>query len=148
MLASLLAGLASGETVMALRRARRAAITYLLAGAAALCGVGFLVGALYIWLAERLGRVEAALLLGVLFILLALFVLLVDRLTAKERGRRAAQRRKSDLAALGVAAALGALPGLTRSRAGLAALVGPAVAVIAYAIYRENRTSGRRDPPE
>ena len=45
MLASLIASFASGETVLAVRRARRAAVAYLLAGLAALCGVGFLVGA-------------------------------------------------------------------------------------------------------
>jgi undecaprenyl pyrophosphate phosphatase UppP len=138
MLASLIASLASGETVVAIRRARRAAIVYLLAGTAGIIGVGFLIGALYIWLSELYGRLETALGFGVGFIVLALLIVLVHRLTAGSRAKRAAERRRSDLTAMGVAAALAALPGLTRSRAGLGTLVAPALAVVAYAIYREN----------
>jgi undecaprenyl pyrophosphate phosphatase UppP len=145
MLASLIASLASGETVVAIRRARRTAIVYLLAGMAGLCGVGFLIGALYIWLSERYGRLETAIGFGVGFIVLAALILLVHRLTAGSRARQAAERRKSDLTAVGVAAALAALPGLTRSRAGLGALIVPALAVIGYAIYREN-SKPRTDP--
>jgi undecaprenyl pyrophosphate phosphatase UppP len=138
MLASLIASLASGETVVAIRRARRAAIVYLLASAAGLIGLGFLIGALYIWLAERYGRLESALGFGIGFIVLALLILLIHRLTAGSRAERAAERRKSDLTAMGVAAALAVLPGLMRSRAGLGTLIAPALAVVAYAIYREN----------
>ena len=138
MLASLIASLASGETVVAIRRARRAAIVYLLAGTVGLVGVGFLIGALYIWLSELYGRLETALGFGVGLIALALVVLLVHRLTAGSRAKRAAERRRSDLTAMGVAAALAVLPGLMRSRAGLGTLLAPALAVVAYAIYREN----------
>lgn len=138
MLASLIASLASGETAVAIRRARRAAIVYLLAGVAGLCGAGFLLGALYIWLSDRYGRLETALGFGVGFIVLALLILLFHRLTAGSRARRAAERRRSDLTAMGVAAALAALPGLMRGRAGVGALLAPALAVAAYAIYREN----------
>jgi undecaprenyl pyrophosphate phosphatase UppP len=138
MLASLIASLASGETVVAIRRARRAAIVYLLAGTAGIIGVGFLIGALYIWLSELYGRLETALGFGVGFIVLALLIVLVHRLTAGSRAKRAAERRRSDLTAMGVAAALAALPGLMRSRVGLGTLLAPALAVVAYAIYREN----------
>lgn len=138
MLASLLASLASGETLQAIRRARRTAIAYLFAGVAGLIGVGFLIGALYIFLSDRFGRLETAIGFGIGFIVLALLILLVHRLTAASRARRVAERRKSDLTAMGIAAALAALPALTRSRAGLGALLAPALAVVAYAIYREN----------
>ena len=84
------------------------------------------------------------------FIVLALLILLVHRLTAGSRASRAAERRKSDLTAMGVAAALAALPGLMRSRAGLGTLLAPALAVVAYAIYRENSRPkpGRDDAPD
>ncbi|MEP9387623.1 hypothetical protein [Mesorhizobium sp. KR9-304] len=147
MLASLLASLASGETVVAIRRARRAAIFYLLAGLAAVCGVGFLVAALYIWLSDLYGRLETALSFGFGFLVIALVVVMVHRLTAGSRAKRAAERRKSDLTAVGVAAALAVLPGLLRSRAGVGALLAPALAVVAYAIYREN-TKPRPGPDE
>lgn len=145
MLASLIASLASGETALALRRARRTAIVYLVAGAALLCGVGFLIGALYIWLAQRYGSLQAAIAFGFGFILLALLILLIDRVTARSRAHKVAERRKADFTALGVAAALGVLPGLLRSRAGVGALLAPVIAVAAYAIYRENRDPRRGD---
>ena len=150
MLASLIASLASGETVVAVRRARRAAIVYLLAGTAGLCGVGFLIGALYIWLSERYGSLETAIGFGVGFIVLGLLILLVHRLTAASRARRVAERRKSDLTAVGIAAALAALPALARSRVGIGVLLAPALAVVGYAIYRENSKprTGQDKAPE
>lgn len=149
MLASLLASLASGETLQAVRRARRAAIAYLLAGAAGLCGIAFLVGALYIFCSERYGSLATATGFGVGFIAIALLILVVHRLTAQSRARRVAEQRKSDLAAMGIAAAIAALPTLARSRVGLGALLAPALAVAAYAIYRENSKPGPGpdDPP-
>jgi len=145
MLASLLAGLASGETALAVRRARFAAMCYLLAGMAALCGLGFLVGAFYIWLSRHTGPIEAALWIGGGFVVLSLGIVLFHRVMAGVRARRAAERRKSDMTAVGIAAALAVLPGLVRGRAGIAALIVPALAVVGYAIYREN-TGPKVDP--
>ena len=138
MLASLIAGLASGETALAVRRARFAAVCYLLAGMAGLCGLGFLSGAFYIWLSRRTGPIEAALWIGGGFVVLSLGIVVFHRVMAGVRARRAAERRKSDMTAVGIAAALAVLPGLVRGKAGLAALVVPALAVVGYAIYREN----------
>ncbi len=144
MLASLIASLASGETVLAVRRARRAAIAYGLAGVGAVCGLGFLVGAFYIWLSEHYGRLEAALWIGGGFLVLSIIIVLVHRLMEGSRKRRDALKRKSDLKAVGIATAIAVLPGLLRSKAGLGALViAPALAVLGYAIYRENSS---RDP--
>jgi len=138
MLASLLASLASGQTVAAIGRARSAAVAYVLAALAGLCGAGFLLGAFYIWLAGRYGSIEAALGIGGGFIVLAGIILIVHRLAAGRRARRQAAQRKADLTAAGVATALALLPGLLRSKAGIGALVAPAIALVAYAIYREN----------
>jgi undecaprenyl pyrophosphate phosphatase UppP len=147
MLASLLASLASSETVVAVRRARRTAVFYLLAGLAAFCGIGFLIAALYIWMSDRYGRLETVLSFGFGFLVVAVVIVVTHRMTAGARARRAAERRKSDLTAVGVAAALAVLPGLLRSRAGVGALLAPALAVVAYAIYREN-TRPRPGPDE
>lgn len=147
MLASLLAGLVSGETALAVRRARRSAIAYAVAGFFGLCGVGFLVVALYLWAAVRYGAIEAALAIGGGFLLLAIIVLLVHRLTAGSRRRRAAERRRSDVTALGVAAGLTVLPTLLRGRGGLGLLLAPAAALAAYAIYRENTRKRPGEPP-
>lgn len=148
MLARLLAGFASGETVIAVRRARRALVAYVVAALAALCGVGFLIGAFYIWAAGRYGPIEAALWIGGGFVALAIVVVLVHRLADGMRVRRAADRRKADLTAVGIAAALAVLPGLLRGKAGLGVLLAPAIALAAYAIYRENSRPNQRDPDE
>jgi hypothetical protein len=47
------------------------------------------------------------------------------------------------MTAVGVTAALALLPALAKSKGGLAAIAAPALAVVAYAIYRENT----RPPP-
>ena len=144
-IASLIAGFASGETVAALRRARGAAIAYMLAGLAALCGVGFLVGAGYIWAAARYGSLEAAIGFGIGFLVLAGLIVLIFRLSAESRVVRRARRRNADMTAVGVTAALAALPVLLRSKGGLGAVLGPAAALVAYAIYRENVKPGDED---
>lgn len=145
MLATLLASLASGETVLALKRARRMATIYLMAVIAGSIGVGFLVGAAYIWTARKLGSLEAALIFGAVFIVAALVILLVHKLTAGPRARRVSQQRKSDLTAFATAAGIAVLPSLLRRPSGLAALLVPGLAVIAYAIYRENMRKGDKD---
>jgi len=143
LLASLLSGFASGETMAAVRRARTAAIVYALAALAALCGLGFLVGAAYIWAAARYGSLAAALGFGVGFLVVAGLVLLIHRLMSGARARREAKRRKTDMKAIGVTAALALLPTLLtkgglKGKGGLGVILAPAVALAAYAIYREN----------
>ncbi|MER9642970.1 hypothetical protein [Mesorhizobium sp. M0239] len=148
MLATLISGLASGETVAAIYRARTAAIVYVIAMAAALCGLGFLVGAAYIWAAMRYGPLAAALGFGVGFLVLAGLVLLVYRISAGSRAPRRAQRRNADMKAIGITAALAVLPSLLKGKGGLGVILGPAVALAAYAIYRENVKSDDPDESE
>lgn len=145
-IASLIAGFASGETVAALRRARGAAIAYALAGLAVFCGIGFLVGAGYIFAARRYGSLEASIGFGVGFLVLAGLILLIFRFSAESRTVRRVRRRNADMTAVGVTAALAALPVLLRSKGGLGAVLGPAAALVAYAIYRENVKDGDADP--
>jgi hypothetical protein len=146
MLASLIASFASGETALAVRRARRAAIAYLLAGVAALCGIGFLIGALYIWASQRYGAIEAALGIGVIFLLLSGLVLIIHTTTARIQARRAKERRASDLTTVAVASALAVLPTFLRGKPGLGTVIAPLVALTAYAIYRENRAKSPKEP--
>jgi predicted membrane channel-forming protein YqfA (hemolysin III family) len=154
LLASLLSGFASGETLAAVRRARTAAIVYALAALAALCGLGFLVGAAYIWTAARYGSLAAALGFGVGFLVVAGLVLLIHRLMSGARARREAKRRKTDMKAIGVTAALALLPTLLKGtgglkgKGGLGIILGPAVALAAYAIYRENSKPGADHPDD
>jgi hypothetical protein len=146
MLASLISGLASGETVAAVRRARTAAIVYALAALAALCGLGFLVGAAYIWVAGRYGPVAACIGFGVGFLAIAGLILLIHQLSAGARARRRARRRNADMKAIGITAALAVLPMLLKGKGGLGTILGPAIALAAYAIYRENVKPDTDDP--
>lgn len=145
-LISLITGLASGETAYALKRARIAAISYGLAAIAALCGVGFLIGALYVWAARHYGSLETSVGFGVGFLLLAGLIVLIFRLGARSRARRIKTRRSADMTALGMTALAAVLPALARSKAGPGLILGPAAAVLAYVIYRENTAPRRRRP--
>ncbi len=145
MLTSLIAGYASGETAFALRRAKRAGIAYVAAGIAGLCGLGFLVGAAYVWAARSWGEIEAAVAFGLGFLALAGLILAVHSIAARSRAREDKQRRSSELAALGMTAAAAIVPTLLRSKGGIGALLGPLVALVAYAIYRENSGPGDGD---
>jgi EamA domain-containing membrane protein RarD len=139
MLATLLASFASGEAMVAARRARQTAIAYLLAAAAALCGIGFLIGAGYIWTARRYGALEASLGFGIGFLVLAGIILVIYKLAVNRRREREIRQRNKEMANLAIAAGLSAVPTLLSSKAGLGAIVAPALAAVAYAIYRENR---------
>lgn len=142
MLASLLAAFASGETFQAARRIRRAVIAYSLAGAALLVAIGFAVGAGYVAAARRYGSIEAALSFAAGFFLLAVVILIVNRIISSMRARSIARKRSSELATIGAAAGIAVLPTLLRGKGGLATLLAPALAVAAYAIYRENSKAG------
>lgn len=148
MLASLIAGLATGETMAALRRARRAAIAYAVAGLATFFGLVFLLVAGAIWAARSYGAVEASVGIGVAFIVLALVIVAGHKLTSRVRAKAARRRRNRDFTKAAVAAGLAVAPALLRGKAGTALLLAPAIAAVAYAIYRENapaRTKDQRD---
>ncbi|MCO5064784.1 MAG: hypothetical protein M9924_10225 [Rhizobiaceae bacterium] len=144
MLAALLGSLASGETKLALRRAKLAVFVYGFAAICLLCGLGFLVGAGYIFAAERYGSLQAALGFGAGFILLALLALLIFKLTARRRARRTAAFRKSEISALAAASGIAIASNLLRSKAGIGLIATPLVGFLAYQIIKENT---RRPPP-
>ena len=146
MLASLISAFASGETIAAVRRARTAAIVYGFAALMALCGLGFLLGAAYIWAADRYGSLAACLGFGAGFLVIAGLILLIHQISAGSRARRRARRRSADMKAIGITAALAVLPALLKGKGGLGVILGPAVALAAYAIYRENVKPGPDDP--
>ncbi len=145
MIATLLGTIASNQTAAFAKRARQAAIAYVLAALAALCGVGFLIGAFYIWAAERYGALETAIGIGVGSLLLAGLILIIHRIVSGMRARRVARQRRVDLTAAGVATAVAILPGLLRGKSGIGILLAPALAALAYTVYREN--SSHDDQP-
>lgn len=144
---SLIAGLATGETLAALQRARRAAIFYLVAGILTFVGVIYLMVAGSILLAHRYGAVEASLGVGAAFLVLALIVFLIHKVTSGARAKTAQRQRNRDYTNAAIAAGIAAAPALLRGKTGLAALLLPVVGLVAYAIYRENSVSDPLDPP-
>ncbi len=111
-----------------------------------LCGVGFLVGAAYVWVAGRYGPMAACLGFGVGFLVITGLLLLFHQLSAGARARRRARRRQADMKAVGITAALAVLPALLKGKGGLGTILGPAIALAAYAIYRENVKPDADDP--
>jgi hypothetical protein len=143
---TLLSGILNLEPSLFIRRARNAVIIYLLALAAFLCGVGFLIGAGYIYAAQRYGGFHASLGFGVGFVVLAVLIFATYQIaSAVSERRKAREQRAAQMSSL-LAAALALLPALLRSRTGLAGLLTPVVALIAYMIYKEN--SGTPDDEE
>lgn len=102
-----------------------------------LVGVGFLVVAGFLALAELYGTIYAALICAALFLVLALAVYLGSRI-AEGRHRRevAAKRRSTETSAFVTTAALTALPAVLKSPLGRA-LALPAAALAAYLLVRK-----------
>lgn len=102
-----------------------------------LVGVGFLVVAGFLALAELYGTIYAALICAALFLVLALAVYLGSRI-AEGRHRRevATKRRSTETSAFVTTAALTALPAVLRSPLGRAIAL-PAAALAAYLLVRK-----------
>jgi biotin transporter BioY len=135
MLGPLILGLATGEARSVARRLRRAAIAYLAAAVLGLVGLVFLLLAAWIFLARRVGPMEAALWFAGVFIVLAAVVLIIHRVIAAARRRSAARQRTRDLTSVGASTALVAVPLLSRTRGGIGALAVGVALLGGYAIY-------------
>ncbi len=108
-----------------------------------LLGLGFLIAAGYIALADRLGALYAALIMAGIFLVFALAVFIGTRMGENRRRREIADKRKSsESAAFMTTAALTALPIVVKSPA-LRALAIPAGLIAAYLLVRN-----RNDEPD
>jgi uncharacterized membrane protein YhaH (DUF805 family) len=143
MLASLIASIVSGELADAARRAKSAAVAYLLAAVAAICGVAFLIGAAFSATAQAFGTVNAALGFGGGFLFVALLIVVIHNLSVRSEKKKAAQRRAHDIRAMAQTAALIIVPAII-ARGGVGGLAAPLLALLGYAIYRENAPRRRR----
>ena len=134
----MIAGLATGETVAVLRRAQRKAIAFALAGALVAIGAVFFLLAGFVQVARHVGIVEAALWFGAGFVVVGLVIILVHKVSERLRRETFRRQRNRDFTKAAIAAGIALAPALLRGRLGAVALVAPAVAAVAYAIYREN----------
>lgn len=148
MLATLIANIASGEAVLALRRAKVAFIVYALCAFLALIGLIFLLVGAYLYAAAHFGPIDAAAAFGGGFIGLGLVILIVFKLTTRARRRKAIDRRKGELATVAVATALALLPTLANRKSAGAVLIAPLLGVLGYRIYKENSRGPKRPPAE
>ncbi|MFH1793004.1 MAG: hypothetical protein ABIK36_18370 [Pseudomonadota bacterium] len=139
MLAALIQSIVSGETTRAAKRVRRAMIDYVIAGICLGIGLGFLIAAAYIFVAERYGALYTAIGFGLGFIALAGVALIVHRIISGiQAKRRAEEARAAQVQAIAGAAAFAILPALLKGRGGLVSLLAPVAAMVAYAIFKEN----------
>lgn len=149
MLASLIQSLAIGEASGAAKRVRRAMIDYAIAGVFLAIGLGFLIAAGYIWVAERYTPLMAALWFGGGFVALSIIAVVVHRIIAgMQARRRAAEARATQLKTVAGAAAIAILPTLLKGRGGIMGALGPLIAMAAYAIYKENAALNDDDSPQ
>jgi formate/nitrite transporter FocA (FNT family) len=139
MLAQVIQFIAAGETSRAAQRIRRAMTSYLIAGICLAIGIGFLIAAGYIFVAERYGPLWTAVGFGAGFILMAGVALIVHRIVSTVQARkRAEEARAAQMTALAGALTVAVLPSLLKGRGGLLQIIVPALAMAGYAIYKEN----------
>ncbi len=150
-LGGLIAAILTDEAGREAARVRKAAISYLWVGITVVCGIGFLIGAAYIYTARRFGNLDTALGFAAFFLVVAVISFFGHGIAARRRARLAAERRRAETRSIAGATALAVLPSLLSRGGGFGAVLAPAVAVLAYMIYRENSrpASGEGDlPPE
>ncbi len=139
MLKSLIGSLIAGEMKELTGRAKGALLLYALACVSAVVGVGFLVGAGFVIASSRYGTLNAAIGFGVGFLVMAMLFLAVNSMQAKAWRRRREAQRGDEIKALAATALIAALPGLLKTRSGIAGVLMPIVGLIALKIYDENR---------
>ena len=139
---NLILSLLTGEASAVARRARRSAVEYIIAGAAAAVGFGFLALAAYIYAARLYGELEAAIGFGAFFLAVSVALLIYHRVSARARARRARENMSREAMTVAGTLALTALPSLLSKRGVVAGMAIPVLSAIAYAIYRENAGAG------
>lgn len=144
MLGSLIASLAAGEAVAAIRNAVRSVVIYAIVGVLGLAAVIYLLIAAFIALERHFDPLYVALGFAAVFLIAALAIYIVQKRGAPARRRVARERRGTELKAAAIPAALSMMPGLVRSRAGIGALALGVAGIAALAIYRENAWRGPR----
>lgn len=145
MLAQLIQSFLTGETSRATQRMRRAMIDYIVAAICLAIGAGFLIAAGYIFVAERYGALYTAIGFGLGFIAFAGAALIFHRVVSGIQARRRAEEaRAAQVKTLAGILAVTALPALLKNKGGLLGVLGPILAMAAYAVYQEN--SGRGAP--
>lgn len=142
MIGTLIASVATGEVKTVLDRVKRTVLAFTISGLCFLIAIIFLMIAGTLWLAHRLGPIEATLSVGIGFLVVGIVVLILHRLTSSTKSKVAKRRRDDDLRKAAIATGIAILPTLLRGRTGRAALLAPAAGAVAYVLYREN--SGRR----
>jgi ABC-type uncharacterized transport system permease subunit len=144
MIGQLITKLFTGEASIYIARLRTAAAIYAAMALLALGMIGFLLGALFVWLAHRFGTVQTAIGFAIVCLvgILGLYVLLT--VARRPPRQRAADRVQRDVASIASIAALSNMPlifSTLRRRKSLVLL--PVVGVAAWGLIRSLR--GFRD---
>ncbi len=139
MLRSMVMALIAGQAKELTRRVRSAALLNLLAVIFATVGAGFLVGAGFIVAANRYGTLESAIGFAIGFLAVAALLFAVNAIQSRAWKRRQEQMQANEMKTLAATALIAALPGLLKSKSGLAGILLPIAGLVALKIYDENR---------
>ena len=114
MIGPLITKLLTGEASIYLARLRTAMTIYIIMALLALAAVGFLLNALFTWLAERFGHVQTSIGFGVVCLLgvAVMYVLLV--IARRPPQQRARDRVQRDVASIASVAAISNMPSIFR----------------------------------
>ncbi|MCW4113734.1 hypothetical protein NPA31_002000 [Aurantimonas sp. MSK8Z-1] len=148
MVSVILTKVLTGEIGVFLARLKRVAFLYAVMAIFALLMLGYLLAALFIFVASYLGGLYTALAFagGCLVIILFTYILLV--LARRPAKRRADDRLQRDIASVAGVAALSNAPQILRSMGGRKGMIlVPAAAVGGFALYSV-MSMLRRDPDE
>lgn len=127
----------------AIRSVGQSAVLYAVIGLLGLTGLGFLVAALYIWLAEATSTLAAAVLMGTGFLAIAAIVLAVAIARGKKE-KREARHTAANTALLASSMSL-ATTGLRLASRAKGPLFWPALAAIAVGWYLGRPDHGADD---
>lgn len=111
-LLGLIPSLASDEIEIRVGRMKRRLVSLALIACCAVIAIGFAIAALEIWLAARVGPLNACLIIAAGFIVLALIILIAMKMS-EARARRIQRMRREAHRAMYMAAAAAAAPAMS-----------------------------------
>ncbi|MCQ0986543.1 hypothetical protein [Jiella marina] len=142
----MVAKLVTGEAGVYLARMRRLAGLYVILAILGLLIVGFLMGALYVYIASLVGPLAASLIFAAAFFVLAIITYAMTIVVRRPPRKRADDRLERDIASIAGVAALSNAPLLFQSaRRNKKLLLIPAMGAVGWAVWRAFTSYRHRD---
>jgi ABC-type uncharacterized transport system permease subunit len=137
MLTQLITKLITGEAGIFVAKMKRLVVLYALMGFFALCMAGFLMNALFVWMAARYGAFATSLGFALVFLVLIVAVYVMAVVAGRPPSNRADDRLQRDIASIASVAALSNAPLLFSSvRRRKSLLLVPVAGGALFAVWR------------